>query len=79
MTPVPWEEVRRCVAVRPGTPDDLRLRARYERGQAEHGDDWTRWPPSRFEAEIQAEEDDIRIYRAMRLHVERLRRQEAGS
>lgn len=65
MSGPPWEEVRRYLAVKHGSEVDERLRARYEAGQAEHGDDWTRWPAERFAMEMQQEMDDLRIYSAM--------------
>jgi len=74
-----WEQVRAHLAVTPGGPTDLRLRARYEHGQREHADDWTTWPDQRFLAEIQEEEDDIRIYTAMRLHARMLRQRREAS
>jgi hypothetical protein len=60
-----WGELRRFLDGEHPPAVEERLRARYEEGQAEHGDDWTTWPPERFAHEIQQEMDDITIYAAM--------------
>jgi hypothetical protein len=70
----PWSEVRRYLAVNHGGEVEERLRARYEAGQEEHGDDWTEWPAERFAREIQQEMDDLRIYSAMQRYADAVRR-----
>ena len=63
-----WDEIRPH-GVRPGTPRDERLRARYEAGRAEHREDWTKWSVEYVTRMIQEEDDDGVIYRAMRKYI----------
>lgn len=63
-----WDEIR-PYGVRPGTPRDERMRARYEAGRAEHREYWTQWSVEHVTKMIQEEDDDGVIYRAMRKHI----------
>lgn len=65
-----WDELRPH-NIKPGSPHDDRLRARYEAGRAEHREDWTKWSVKHVTKMIQEEDDDGLIYRAMRKHIMR--------